>query len=102
MLIETLSNESSANVNVMAYADNFSAAENLKILRRWWGVMAEIGPTFGHYPKPTKTCLLVKSRASEKIESVFFRPKIKITTKGRRYLGRAVHTRKFKDNHDKS
>ena len=102
MLIDTLSNESSANVNVMAYAGNFSAAGILKSLRRLWGVMAEIGPTFGHYPKPTKTCLLVKSRASEKIESLFFRRKIKITTEGRRYLGRAVDTRKFKDNHDKS
>ena len=35
MLIDILSNEYSANVNVMAYADGFSAAGNLQDLRIW-------------------------------------------------------------------
>ena len=34
MLIDLLSNECSANINVMAYADDFSAAGNLQDLRR--------------------------------------------------------------------
>ena len=60
MLIDILSNEYSANVNVMAYADDFSAAGNLKDLRRWYSVLTEIGPKFGYYPEPTKTWLVVK------------------------------------------
>ena len=35
MLIDIPSNEYSTNVNVMAHADDFSAAGNLKDLRRW-------------------------------------------------------------------
>ena len=35
MLIDILSNKYSVNVNVMAYADDFSAAGNLQDLRRW-------------------------------------------------------------------
>ena len=92
-----LSNECSANVNVMAYADDFSAAGNLKDLRRWWGVLTEIGPKFGYYPKPTKTWLVVKPCASEKVESVFFGTKINVTTEGRRYLRGSLGTQKFKD-----
>ena len=91
MLIDILSNEYSANVNVMAYADDFSAAGNLKDLRRWWSVLTEIGPKFGYYPEPTKTWLVVKPCASEKVESIFFGTKIKIT-EGCRYLGGSVVT----------
>ena len=82
MLIDILSTEYSANVNIIAYADDFSAAGNLKDLRRWWIVLTEIGPKFGYYPEPTKTRLVVKLCASEKAESVFFGTKIKITTEG--------------------
>ena len=60
MLIDILSNDILSNVNIMAYADDFSAAENLKDLRRWWSVLTEIGPKFGYYPEPTKTRLVVK------------------------------------------
>ena len=97
MLTDILSNEYSANVNVMGYADDFSAAGNLQDLRRWWSVLTEIGPKFGYYPEPTKTWLEVKPCASDKVKSVFFETKIKITTEGRRYLGGSVGTRKFKD-----
>ena len=55
MFIDILSNEYSANVNVMAYADDFSAAENLKDLRKWWSVLTENSPKFGYYPEPTMT-----------------------------------------------
>ena len=97
MLIEILSNECSADVNVMAYTDDFSAAGNLKDLRRWWSVLTEIGPKFGYYPEPTKTWPIVKPCASEKVESVFFGTKIKITTEGRRYFGGSLGTQMFKD-----
>ena len=60
MLTAILSNEYSVNVNVMAYADDFSAARNLQNLRRWWSALTEIGPKFGYYPNPTKTWLVVK------------------------------------------
>ena len=67
MLIDIPSNEYSANVNVMAYADDFSAAGNLRDLTRLWIVLTEIGPKFDYYPEPTKTWLVVKPCASEKV-----------------------------------
>ena len=58
MLIDIPSNEYSANVNAMAYADDFSTSRNLQDLRRWWSVLREISPKFGYYPEPTKTWLV--------------------------------------------
>ena len=96
MLIDILSNEYSANVKVMAYADDLSAAGNLQDLRRWWSVLTEFVPKLGYYPEPTKTWL-AKPCASEKVESVFFGVKMKITTESRRYYGGSVGTQWFKD-----
>ena len=59
----------------MAYADDFSAAGNIQDLRRWWSVLTEVGPKFGYYPEPTKTWLVVKPRASEKLSPYFVEPK---------------------------
>ena len=90
MLIVILSNEYSANV--MVYANDFSASRNLQDLRRWWNVLTEIGPKFGYYSETTKTWLVVKPCASEKVESVFFGSKIKIKMEVRRYLRGSVGT----------
>ena len=91
MSIVILSNEYSS-ANVMAYANDFSASRNLQDLRRWRNVLTEIGPKFGYYSEATKTWLVVKPCASEKVESVFFGSKIKITMKVRRYLRGSVGT----------
>ena len=97
MLSDILSNEYCVNVNVIAYVDDFSAAGNLQDLRGWWSFLTETGPKFGYYSEPTKTWLVVNPCASEKVESVFFGTKIKITTRVQIYLGESVGTRKFKD-----
>ena len=69
MLIRILSNEYSANVNVIAYADDFPAVGNLQDLRRWWSVS-------------TENEIWLLSRANKDlVSSVFFRTKIMITMK---------------------
>ena len=97
MLIDILPNEYSANINVILYADDFSAAENLQDLRRWWSSLTEIDWKFGYYPERTKTWLVVKSSASEKIEFVFLGTKINIAAEGCIYLGGSMGSWKFKD-----
>ena len=84
MLIDILLNEYSGNVNVMVYADDFSAAWNSQDLRRCWSVLIEIGPKFGYCPELKQTWLIIKSSVSEKVESVFFGTKIK--DNNRRFL----------------
>ena len=82
MLIDILSNEYSSNIDVMADADDFSAARDLQDLRRWQSVLTEIGQKFRYYHEPKNIWLVVKSCALEKVEYVFFGTKTKITTEG--------------------
>ena len=61
MLIDILSNEYIVIVNIMPYADDFSAAGNLQDQTKWGSALTEIGPKFVFYPKTAKTWLLFKS-----------------------------------------
>lgn len=45
----------SANVNVMAYGDDFSATGNSQDLKGLWSVLTDIDPKFGYYPEPRTT-----------------------------------------------
>ena len=97
MLIEVLINEYKVTVNVLAYADDFSAAGRIQDLRIWWNVLNEVGPKFGYYPEPTKTWLIVKAEKSKYVNNFFKGTKVKVTAEGHRYLGGTVGTKKFKD-----
>ena len=55
MLIDILIIKYRVHVNVLAYADGFSAVGGLKDLGIWWKVLNEIVPKFIYYPEPTKT-----------------------------------------------
>ena len=97
MLIDIVVTSTESQVSVLAYADDFSAAGKLDDLRKWWDTLTIIRPKFGYYPEPTKTWLVIKPYASQQTNEIFFRTKIKITSKGHRYLGGTVGTEEFKD-----
>ena len=46
------------------YADDSSAAGNLREMKKWWDVLNDKGPEYGYYPKPSKTILIVKDDQS--------------------------------------
>ena len=37
------------------YADNSAAGLSLERLRKWWGLLVEIGPLYGYFPNGSKT-----------------------------------------------
>ena len=45
---------------MVAFVDDFSAAEKLKSLLQWWATLFKIGPKFGYFPEPIKSCLVTK------------------------------------------
>ena len=56
-LINALSDDS---IKQVWYADDASACGRLMDVRRWWDRLVSIGPHFGYFPNPSKTCLIVK------------------------------------------
>ena len=71
----------------MAYADDIGGGARLNVLRHWWGNIEEHGPSFGYYPKASKSWLVVKEGKYEEALREFSDTGINITTDGRKYLG---------------
>lgn len=79
--------EDIGKVKQMAYADDIGAGARLTVLRQWWNNIVEHGPSFGYYPKASKSWLVVKEEKYEEAVHLFQNTGINITTEGRKYLG---------------
>ena len=56
-LINALSDD---RIKQVWYTDDATACGRLMDVRRWWDRLVSIGPDFGYFPNPSKTCLIVK------------------------------------------
>ena len=76
-----------ARVKQLAYADDIGGGAKLQVLREWWENIYENGPSFGYFPKASKSWLVVKENKFEEAKQIFEGTGINITTEGRKYLG---------------
>ena len=79
-------------VKQLAYADDIGGGAKLKTLREWWKNIEENGPSFGYFPKASKSWLVLKEEKNEEAIQIFEGTGINITTHGRKYLGGFVGT----------
>ena len=89
------------NIKSVAYADDLSGAGDLENIRKWWQKLSEIGPKYGYFPNPQKSCLIVKKDKEEQAKRVFKTAGIPITTEGQRHLGAAIGSATFKEEYIK-
>jgi hypothetical protein len=69
------------------YADDSSAVARLKKLVEWLTLLMEEGPTFGYFPEPAKSILIVAPAMVEEAKRIFTGPlKVTVVT-GARFLG---------------
>ena len=57
--------------------------------------VVQIGPDYGYFPNPAKTCLLVKDAARKTASDIFTGTGISITCEGKKYLGAPLGTDAF-------
>ena len=69
------------------YADDAAAAGDIKQLANWWSKIRELGPAYGYFVNPTKSCLVVKEKHLQLALDTFSSSGIQITCEGARYLG---------------
>jgi hypothetical protein len=79
------------------FADDATAASKCHRLRSWWDDLVKLGPSFGYYPKASKTFLVVKGEYVHIAEQAFADTEVNITTQGKRHLGAAVGSTDFRD-----
>ena len=77
------------------FADDSGCGGKLQKLRKWWDRLQSIGPTYGYFPNPIKTSLVVKQEKLDDAVQVFGDTQVQITTVGRRYLGGCIGTKEY-------
>ena len=85
------------NTRQVWFADDATAVSTRQRLRAWWDELVAHGPSFGYYPKASKTFLVVKEEYAEEAERAFADTSVSITTQGKRHLGAAVGSMAFRD-----
>ena len=91
-LINALSDD---HIKQVWYADDATACDRLMDVRRWWDRLVSIGPDFGYFPNPSKTCLIVKDCFYDSAVSIFQDSGVCITAEGKRHLGAALGSSSF-------
>ena len=76
------------------YADDSACAGSLNSIHSWLDCLIERGPTYGYFPEPTKSVVVVASKYVEIAKSAFQNVGVKVVT-GHRFLGGVVGEREF-------
>ena len=72
------------------YADDSACAGPLNSIHSWlWDLLIERGPTYGYFPEPTNSVVVVASKYVEIAKSTFQNVGVKVVT-GHRFLGDVV------------
>ena len=85
----------SCGVKQVWYADDATAAGQLKPIQQWWDNLQGLGPDFGYFVNSSKTTLIVKEHHLAEAMKVFENTNISITTEGKQHLGAALGTEAF-------
>ena len=84
------------------YADDFAAFGPLEHLRSWWDRLTVEGPSFGYSANPSKTWLVTKDQHTQNAAKIFAGSGVNITSNGRPYLGTALGSSGFIEEHLRS
>ena len=68
------------------YADDASACGEFTSIRRWFDLLQQRGPSYGYYPNPTKSCVVVHPSSVASARRVFDPLGIPVVT-SHRFLG---------------
>ena len=98
-LINSLKNETD-QVKQVWFADDSAGAGSLDSLKTWWNHLKEKGSSYGYYPKPTKTHLILKNPDQlQRAEDLFAGDGVKITVEGNRHIGAVLGTDAYKEQY---
>ncbi len=87
-------------VSQVWFADDATGAGKLRCLLAWWKLIISEGEKFGYYVKPSKSWLILKdANLLETAKTLFQNTPINITTAGKRHLGAALGSDKFKNEY---
>ena len=81
------------------HADDPTVCGRLSEARLWWDHLIHIGPDFGYFPNPSKTCVIVKEQFYNDAITTFQGSGVSVTAEGKRHLGAALGSSSFVDSY---
>ena len=96
-LIKNLS-DTNPEVKQVWYADDGTGAGKIAHLRPYWDSLCKQGPSFGYFPKASKSVVIIKDPSLlDHAKEAFAGVDIEITCDGQRHLGAAIGTLAFRE-----
>ena len=89
------------NAKEIIFADDVSAAGNLNSIRDYWDKLTVAGPKYGNFPKPTKSCLIVKEKKLMETQNIFTNSRVNIIAEGKIHLGAVIGSIEYRDEYVK-
>jgi len=83
-------------------ADDSAAFGSLEHVRSWWDRLTTEGPSYGYFANPPKTWLVTKDSYLQNAVKIFAGSGVNITPNGRPYLGAALGSPDFIEEHLRS
>ena len=80
MALDITNTKRNSDAKMVAYADDFSAADSISSLRYWQDTSCKLGPKFGYFPEPAKSWLIAKSDCFDKAVYIFTDINIQVRT----------------------
>ena len=99
MILEIIDEYQDLRTKAAAFADDLTAAGDIKGIKYWWDQLCKLGPKFVYFPEATKSWLIVKKDMEKKAEETFYDSGVKITTDGKRHLGAALGSHEYKEEY---
>ena len=96
------SRQANQDVFQVWFADDSIGGGKLVDIKAWWDHLNRTGPSYGYFPKPSKTHLILKNPDMlERAREIFGDEEngVKITLEGKRHLGAAIGSTDFKEKY---
>ena len=91
--------EKNLNTTEVAFADDVTAAGSLEDVKTYWDELLKVGPTFGYFPKASKSHLIVKAEKYEVAKKIFEGTNVNVTETGKRHLGAVIGSIQYKQEY---
>jgi len=83
------------NLNTTAFADDLTAAGSLEDIKTYWNELLGVGPTFGYFPKASKSHLIVKPEKYEVAKKIFEGTNVNVTQTGCHCVALNINTNTY-------
>ena len=87
------------NAKKVVSVDDFSVAGSLNSVKNYWNKLTAIGPKYGYFPKPAKSCRFREKNFLMEVQNLLANSRVNTTAEGKRHLGAVIRSTEYRDKY---